>query len=219
MKNLKKYSVLIAMIMLSFNFMSCQKEDISSDNDQSLNPLLSYMRVDYFIYNGHVYSVEDYPELFEEFGGYFFYYDNENEVCPHGYWPNGDPFYRPPYDTALFESIAPNTNSTYLGNYVRNTIEDIMNAASQTDIQAIVANNMNISYNPLVSLSAVIDETTLGQIANGNIIVSTVTKTVSATNDYVTFNYVIQLLNSAFEYLNSLSINFTYVRDIEEEED
>lgn len=186
---------------------SCEKTEITNKQENNGNQIIAFMRADYFDYMGQVYSVADYPELFEREGGPFWYYDADG--TKHWYFPyNGNPYFRPPYNQN--DSITDPINPTQsIGKFIHNSIKDIMNASS-IEAQSIISSNLELPYNPLISLSAKISGNLLNQVADGVLSVGDISETVIENESQINYNYIIHFQNFLGFDVETTNIEFCY---------
>lgn len=206
----KMLGSLSVILVMGATLFSCQKDTLfNNDKEPEISPMLSNMRADYFDYMGQTYSVDEYPDLFERAGGYFWYYDADG--TKHWYFPYSlSPYFRPPYSLgdSIINPITP-TPSQPAGKFIHNTIKDIMNA-SASEISSIVSVNLAETYNPLVSLSAKISSNLLTQVANGTLVISEINETYSESTDQIVYTYLIHFQDVLGNEVETTMVNFVY---------
>lgn len=197
-------------------FYSCQKDQVldNTKQEQVVNPVQKFCRVDYFI---SAYDNQRYPAtaenwaLFEQYGGTYWYYDADGTF--NGYWPQtNDPYWRPGVGE---NENPPEPQGPSEGKFVRHTIVDIMDAPIN-ERQNMVIDNMAEPYDPSISLSAKIDGVSLNKVITGEYIIANITETYIVNEDNIIFDYLIDFYNPETDITDSQTVSFLYMSGNEE---
>jgi hypothetical protein len=199
-------------------FSSCKKDKVlnNTKQEQIENPIKKWLEWHGCIVNGQVYlPSEESFNLLMEYGGYFWFFDNEGNV--HLSWPNGDPFYYPGSNRngSSNPPLPPPPSSTpSIGEFVLYTLRDMMEAPI-SQRRDLVMENMNVPYHPCISLSAKIPAELLEMVASGECIIPSITETITENEDQVMFRYGIHFFNSANGITSVVNVLFNFERSEE----
>ncbi|MCL2132328.1 MAG: hypothetical protein FWH36_07770 [Lentimicrobiaceae bacterium] len=219
--------ILISVIALAITgvaavaFHGCKKEDVLDTTKTKELKTVGYLRADYFCYGGQIYKLDSDEawEFFDYYGGHFWFVDDDGTKWE--FWPNGSPYWK--HGNGQGSGVTPPSSPppylSSIGKFVHNTLFDIMNAPLD-ERQALVVENMDGTYHPLVSLNAKIGEALLAKVVSGEYVISNITETVTETTDgnEIVFEYLILFSYPGYtDIAEEATVSFIY--EYSEEDD